>query len=91
MNILISPYSKILPWETKNKILDLLSQLFKFYHKSPKQLTRLKMLFNLVIVIDVSTVFSNMFMALEIEDHVFIDSLISQLLIYRNFKLQVIL
>lgn len=56
MNILISPQSKILPLETKNKILNLLSQLFKFYHKSPKQLTRLKMLFNLVIVIDVSTV-----------------------------------
>lgn len=49
------------------------------------------MLFNLVIVIDVSTVISNMFMALEIEDRVFIDSLISQLLIYRSFKLQVIL
>lgn len=81
-------------WRQKNKILDLLSQFFKFYHRSPKQLTRLKMLLNLVIVIDVSTVISNMFMALEIEDHVFIkfiDSLISQLLIYRSFKVQVIL
>lgn len=81
-------------WRQKNKILDLLSQFFKFYHRSPKQLTRLKMLLNLVIVIDVSTVISDMFMALEIEDHVFIkfiDSLISQLLIYRSFKVQVIL